>query len=248
MTNEQIGKRIEECRIERGMTVDEVASIVGINKSTVSRYENGTIRTIKIPVIESISRAIGVNPAWVIGKSPNKYEDEPQSVSSEGHQIGILFDRATSVDKMLTHSILDKYADKAPAPPQKLVPLFPTAAAAGKAEMDTGLPFEHFAVPADSPASFAVRVSGDSMEPVLHDGDVVLCVEREPQIGDVAVIMINGALVIKQFITDNYRNLYLRSLNRDRKDCDLDIMASGNDTVHVYGVVLLKKRPPLVDE
>ena len=68
------------------------------------------------------------------------------------------------------------------------------------------------------------------------------------QIGDVAVIMINGALVIKQFITDNYRNLYLRSLNRDRKDCDLDIMASGNDTVHVYGVVLLKKRPPLVDE
>ncbi len=85
------------------------------------------------------------------------------------------------------------------------------------------------------------------MEPVLHDGQIALCAEKSPHIGDVAVMMVNGCLLVKQFIADNYGNLYLRSLNRARKDADLDIMASGNDTVSCYGIVILPKRPALAE-
>jgi hypothetical protein len=53
--------------------------------------------------------------------------------------------------------------------------------------------------------------------------------------------------LVKQFITDG-RNIYLRSLNRARKDADLDIWESGSDTVQCYGTVILPKRPRLVDE
>jgi len=129
----------------------------------------------------------------------------------------------------------------------KVIPLFPTAAAAGKGEIDTELPWEDYEVPADSKAEFAVRISGDSMEPLLNDGQIVLCTKERPDIGDVAIVMVNGALLVKQFITDG-RNVYLRSINRKRKDCDYDIWESGNDTVICYGTVILKKRPPLVDQ
>ena len=130
----------------------------------------------------------------------------------------------------------------------KIIPLFGTSAAAGPGEPDTELPWENYEVPEDSKAEFAVRVTGDSMTPLLADGEVALCVKRRPQVGDLAVIMVNGALLVKQYIRDNYGNVYLRSLNRARKDCDYDIMASGNDTVLCYGIVLLKKRPALVEQ
>ena len=129
----------------------------------------------------------------------------------------------------------------------KIIPLLSTAAAAGPGEMDTGLPWEQYTIPADSKADFAVRISGDSMEPVLTDGQIALCAEKTPQIGDVAVMMVNGALLVKQFIGDGH-NIYLRSINRDRKDADVDIWESGDDTVLCYGTVILKKRPALVDQ
>lgn len=129
----------------------------------------------------------------------------------------------------------------------KVIPLFGTSAAAGPGEPDTGLPWEDYDVPVDSRGEFAVRISGDSMEPVLHDGQIALCTRHRPQIGDVTVIMINGAMLVKQYIADNYGNIYLRSLNRARKDCDYDVKATGNDTVMCYGTVILPRRPALAD-
>lgn len=249
MTNIEIGNRLADCRNEAGMSTDDVAAITGVTKGTVSRYENGKIDKIKLPVVESIARAIGVNPAWVVGKSDKKYEAPSLSISTDAQRIGALYDRATDRDRKLVDAVLEPYDDgtiNAP-PPSKIIPLFGTAAAAGPGEMDTGLPFEDYEVPADSPAIFAVRVSGDSMEPFFHDGQIILGTERKPQIGEIVVVMVNGALLVKQFITDG-RNIFLRSLNRKRKDCDYDIWATGNDTVNCYGTIIMKKRPPLVEQ
>ena len=113
---------------------------------------------------------------------------------------------------------------------------------AGPGEPDTGEPWTDYAVPADSRAEFAVRITGDSMEPELHDGEIALCVKRRPEQGELAVLMVNGSLLCKQFITDR-KNIYLRSLNRARKDGDCDIWASGNDTVRCYGTVLHRSVP-----
>ena len=122
----------------------------------------------------------------------------------------------------------------------KIIPLFVAAAGPGEPVPDEG--FGDYEVDADSDANFAVKISGDSMEPYLHDGEVVLCKRKRPEIGDLAVIMVNGFLVVKQYITDGY-NIYLRSLNRERKDCDVDIWSSGNDTVVGYGTAIFPKLP-----
>ena len=127
-----------------------------------------------------------------------------------------------------------------PKPKMKVIPLF--AAAAGPGDQPSQDGFEDYEVPEDSKAKFAVKISGDSMEPHLHDGDIALCVRRRPEIGELCVIMVNGLIYVKQYITDGM-NMYLRSLNRERKDCDVDVWASGNDTVTAYGTVIFKKLP-----
>lgn len=69
MTTTEIGNRIKYARDLRGATLDDVAKKVGVTKSTIQRYENGKINTIKIPVVESIAMALNVNPSWIVGKS-----------------------------------------------------------------------------------------------------------------------------------------------------------------------------------
>lgn len=58
------------------MTLDDVASDVGVAKSTILRYEKGTIAKIKLPVIQSIARSLTVNPNWLIGNT-----DDPSVLS-----------------------------------------------------------------------------------------------------------------------------------------------------------------------
>ena len=48
MTNIEIGNRIKYARELRNVTLDYVAQKVGVTKSTVQRYENGKINSIKI--------------------------------------------------------------------------------------------------------------------------------------------------------------------------------------------------------
>jgi len=67
--NKEIGNRIKTKRIEKGFTLKELGDKIGVASSTILRYENGEINTIKLPVIESIAKALEVDPAWIILKS-----------------------------------------------------------------------------------------------------------------------------------------------------------------------------------
>lgn len=71
----EIGGRIKSRRDELDMTLDEVASKVGVSKSTIQRYENGLIGRIKLPVIESIADALWISPDWLVGVSEEKTAD-----------------------------------------------------------------------------------------------------------------------------------------------------------------------------
>jgi len=69
MDNKEIGLRIESRRKELGLTLDDIAQDVGVAKSTIQRYEKGTIDKLKLPVIDAIARVLSVNPSWLCGKS-----------------------------------------------------------------------------------------------------------------------------------------------------------------------------------
>lgn len=72
----EIGTRISSARSIKSMTLEEVASKVGVAKSTIMRYEKGTIEKIKLPVIESIAHALDVDPNWLIGNTDTPYSSQ----------------------------------------------------------------------------------------------------------------------------------------------------------------------------
>ena len=67
-----VGLRIHERRKELGLTVQDIADEIGVAKSTIQRYENGTIETVKLPVLEAIARILKINPGYLIGKTDEK--------------------------------------------------------------------------------------------------------------------------------------------------------------------------------
>lgn len=68
-SNIEIGTRISSARNMKCLTLEDVASKVGVAKTTIMRYEKGTISKIKLPVIESIAHALEVDPNWIIGNT-----------------------------------------------------------------------------------------------------------------------------------------------------------------------------------
>ena len=54
----EIGKRIRTRRRELDMTQADLADVVQVHITTISRYERGQMEDIKIPVIEAVARAL----------------------------------------------------------------------------------------------------------------------------------------------------------------------------------------------
>lgn len=77
MGNSIIGDRILSRRQELGLTLDDIATDIGVARSTIQRYEKGTIERLKMPVIEAIASVLHVNPAWLVGKTDDPTELDP---------------------------------------------------------------------------------------------------------------------------------------------------------------------------
>lgn len=63
----EIGFRIKQRREELGLTLEDIATHVKVARSTIQRYEAGSISRPKLPVIYSISQALRVSPDWLLG-------------------------------------------------------------------------------------------------------------------------------------------------------------------------------------
>ena len=243
-------KNLKALRESKGMKQEEFGASVGVKKTTYQGYESG-LREPGADFWIAVSDAYQVSTDFLLDQTDDMHGTKyPAVLSPLEEKYNALDEHSRRVVDAVMEIEAERGAKKETAPvlaqPVKIIPLFPTSAAAGAGEPDTGLPFEEYRVPGDSKADFAVRITGDSMEPELMDGQIAMCVKRQPEIGEIAVMMVNGFMLVKQFITDG-KNLYLRSINRERKDCDLDVWASGNDTVRLYGTVIHKKIP-LVDQ
>ncbi len=77
----EIGYRIKQRREELGLTLEDIASQVKVARSTIQRYEAGSINRPKLPVLYSVSQALHVSPDWLLGIT-----DDPTPVVSIGSE------------------------------------------------------------------------------------------------------------------------------------------------------------------
>lgn len=79
-----LNDRIKEIRKKRGLTLLQLADILGVKEATVQRYESGEIKNIKYDTIVAIAKALHVHPAYLMG-----WADENGN-SIDSNQNGIL--------------------------------------------------------------------------------------------------------------------------------------------------------------
>lgn len=70
-----IGERIKCLRIQRGMSIDELAVRLGKNRTTVYRYEKGDIENLPIDALKPLAEILETSPAYLMGWDVETNED-----------------------------------------------------------------------------------------------------------------------------------------------------------------------------
>ena len=78
-----MAQRIKELRQERGMTLEQVADIVGVGKSTVRKWETGMIANMRRDKIAALAKALGTTPAYLMGWN----EDDDSKKSTDKQEL-----------------------------------------------------------------------------------------------------------------------------------------------------------------
>lgn len=93
---EGMAKRIKALRQEKGLTLEQVADVVGVGKSTVRKWETGMIANMRRDKIADLAKALGTTPAYLMGwKEDEEKKDSPTELQlSEGEKMLLdLFNR-----------------------------------------------------------------------------------------------------------------------------------------------------------
>ena len=64
---EDTGRRIKELRTEKGWTLEQLGDAVGVNKSTVRKWETGMIKNMRRDKLAMIAKALSTTPAYLMG-------------------------------------------------------------------------------------------------------------------------------------------------------------------------------------
>ena len=102
---EGMAQRIKELRQAKGLTLEQVADVVGVGKSTVRKWETGMIANMKRDKIADLAKALGTTPAYLMGwedddSQNNISPSEPQL--TEGEKVLLdLFNRVPKDQQQL---------------------------------------------------------------------------------------------------------------------------------------------------
>ncbi|MBR1659991.1 MAG: LexA family transcriptional regulator [Oscillospiraceae bacterium] len=242
-----IGNTIKELLTSRKMTAGELAKRIGVPVQTLYSIIRRDNMKIDFDVLLRICEVLEVPvesfcgpERTASGPTPEEYAllGKLRELDSYGREtIGFL------VDRELARVTRERGSRETPR--GRIIPLYRTPAAAGYASPALDEDYEDYAVSGDCEADFAVRIDGDSMEPVLHDGGIALVKREAISNGDVGMFFVDGDMKCKQYVRDNFGNVYLLSLNRARADADVTIPASSGLTLCCFGKVLLDRRPAI---
>ena len=89
----EIGKKIREARIAKGLTQEELGKIVGLQNSAIAKYENGRVVNIKRSTLQKLAIALDLRGSDLIIES-EPIESVPTcylSCSQRKEEVSLLF-------------------------------------------------------------------------------------------------------------------------------------------------------------
>lgn len=243
-TNSQIVDIIIDLCNQKGWSLSEFARKLDLPKSSISRYFNKS-RQLPINKINLFSDVLGVSSEYLLGiqtiaSDRNKTQNELLNVYNK-----LEINRQTKVYDFATEQLREQNNNNNVVNINDYIEEesdWYEVKFYGSVSAGTGLylddeQVETISFGADmipTGTDFCLKVNGDSMDPMFHDGDYVF-IKRETDFrnGSIGVVIVNGDAYLKKiYITED--SIKLVSLNKKYKD----ITVTQDDTLKYVGTVV----------
>lgn len=96
---------IKERRLELGLTLKELANRVGASEATISRWESGEIKNMRMSALAALSRELRMTPNIIMG-----WDEDEQLRNSSGVRAELIQKLAVLTDSQV--ELLNQMADK----------------------------------------------------------------------------------------------------------------------------------------
>ena len=173
------GERMKQRRKEIGLSAEKVAERLGVSPATIYRYEKGDIEKVPVDIFAELAKILQTTPAYLMG-----WEEQPEP-------------------------------KKPPIPPGfEPMPEMDWVPLVGRIACGTPITAEEnveqmVCVPSRWHSTFTLTCKGDSMEPRIHDGDLV-AIRSQPEVenGEIAAVRIGEEATLKHvYLHENFIEL-----------------------------------------
>lgn len=219
-----VGERIKQRRKYLKMSADELATSVGVSRSTIFRYEKGDIEKVGPDVLKKIAVKLNVSPADLMGWDDTPVQELKIPTSPLVQKIT---EKAVKLTAPRKQKVLDFTENQLREQSNKVISLEEDLFEYKVYEkLSAGTGFSYFNdgnydtvfYDKDLDHDFASWVFGDSMEPKYMNGEVVLIKETGFDYdGAVYAVEWDGQTYIKKVYREK-DGLRLVSINNKYKD------------------------------
>ena len=219
-----VGERIKQRRKDLKMSADELATSVGVSRSTIFRYEKGDIEKVGPDVLKKIADKLNVSPADLMGWDDTPVQELKIPTSPLVQKIT---EKAVKLTAPRKQKVLDFTENQLREQSNKVISLEEDLFEYKVYEkLSAGTGFSYFNdgnydtvfYDKDLDHDFASWVFGDSMEPKYMNGEVVLIKETGFDYdGAIYAVDWDGQTYIKKVYKEK-DGLRLVSINSKYKD------------------------------
>lgn len=230
-----IGKRIKEARENLGLTQTELGELIGVTGSAITNYEKETSHP-KESIMYKLFEALNVDANYLfqdVVNIPKKVNDvtlsefehikKYRTLDSHGRDlVDMVLDKETERIEKLEEEVhkdspVLEFHTKDAEQPTRTLNYYQRLASAGTGQIVfDDVPVDLIEIP-DIPeykrVKYAIGVNGDSMEPLYHDGDILL-VEPMPdvRVNEIGIFIVDGESLVKK---RGWKSLI--SLNKEKR-------------------------------
>lgn len=154
-----MGERIKQLRLQKGLTQEELGKYIGVQKSAIRKYEKGSVTNLKRSSIETLAKLFNVTPSYLMCiDDDNNFEN---NMIDNKRVFPLLGSVKAGYDYLARENIISYISiDKKISDPENY---------------------------------FALKVVGDSMQPILYEDDIIVVHKQsDVESGQIAIVLVDG--------------------------------------------------------